>query len=186
MASLYFFPAILNAVVFGFYIGFGNELSLDIAFAVITLLNIIRNPLAWFPDFFGQFLEFRVSMKRIAKFLCCDEVNASIIRHVGHETPNSVEITEGSNFHWGVKPQSEQASEDNETSPAKTIQDYLALKNFGLQIKRGEFVCVIGDVGAGKTSLLQSIVGDLLYASPEFVNGLNPGADIDSLLLAHS
>jgi ABC-type lipoprotein export system ATPase subunit len=42
------------------------------------------------------------------------------------------------------------------------------LKDIGLKIKRGEFVCIVGDVGSGKTSLLMSIVGDLLYASPDF------------------
>lgn len=30
---------------------------------------------------------------------------------------------------------------------------------------KGEFICVIGDVGAGKTSLLKAIVGDLIYIS---------------------
>ena len=37
-----------------------------------------------------------------------------------------------------------------------------------LTIKQGEFVCIVGDVGSGKSSLLNSIIGDLLYASPEF------------------
>lgn len=82
VTSIYFFPAILNALVFAVYIGLGNTLSLDIAFTVVTLLNIIRHPLAFFPEFFGQFLEFRVSMKRIASFLCVDEVNMTIIRQV--------------------------------------------------------------------------------------------------------
>lgn len=60
------------------------------------------------------------------------------------------------------------------------------MRNFGLQIKRGEFVCVIGDVGAGKTSLLQSIVGDLLYASPDFVRDQAMPTDLELKLLAHS
>ena len=44
-----------------------------------------------------------------------------------------------------------------------TIQDTIALKNFGLNINKGEFVCIIGDVGSGKSSLLSSLIGDLLY-----------------------
>jgi len=32
-----------------------------------------------------------------------------------------------------------------------------------LKIKKGEFVCVIGDVGSGKSSLLSAIIGDMIY-----------------------
>jgi len=39
----------------------------------------------------------------------------------------------------------------------------LTLRNIHLKVGKGEFVCVIGDVGAGKTSLLSAINGDLVY-----------------------
>jgi ABC-type cobalamin/Fe3+-siderophores transport system ATPase subunit len=38
----------------------------------------------------------------------------------------------------------------------------MALKNVNCSIKKGEFVCVIGDVGSGKSSLLQALIGDML------------------------
>ena len=41
--------------------------------------------------------------------------------------------------------------------------DFVNLKDIDLQIKAGEFVCIIGEVGAGKSSLLKAIIGDLLY-----------------------
>jgi ABC-type lipoprotein export system ATPase subunit len=34
-----------------------------------------------------------------------------------------------------------------------------------LEIKKGEFVCIIGDVGSGKSSLLSALIGDLLYVT---------------------
>ena len=58
ISTLYFFPSILSAVVFSFYIGFGNTLRLDIAFTVITILNLIKEPLRSLPQFIGQVLEF--------------------------------------------------------------------------------------------------------------------------------
>lgn len=47
----------------------------------------------------------------------------------------------------------------------------MPLKNLDISIVKGEFVCVIGDVGSGKTSLLQAIIGDLIYL---------PQAEIDT------
>eukprot|EP01022_Parablepharisma_sp_SALTPOND_P011045 TRINITY_DN1457_c0_g1_i1.p1 TRINITY_DN1457_c0_g1~~TRINITY_DN1457_c0_g1_i1.p1 ORF type:complete len:1246 (-),score=102.55 TRINITY_DN1457_c0_g1_i1:2163-5900(-) len=40
-------------------------------------------------------------------------------------------------------------------------QTTLALQNINLKVKKGEFVFIIGEIGSGKSSLLQSIIGDL-------------------------
>ena len=40
---------------------------------------------------------------------------------------------------------------------------FMTLKNLNLEVKRGEFICVIGDTGAGKSSLLNAIIGDMIY-----------------------
>ena len=37
------------------------------------------------------------------------------------------------------------------------------VENINLNLKRGEFVCIVGDVGCGKSSLLSAINGDMLY-----------------------
>ena len=41
-----------------------------------------------------------------------------------------------------------------------------------MQIEKGEFVCVVGDVGAGKSSLLHAIIGDMIYI---------PSADVEEI-----
>jgi len=38
-----------------------------------------------------------------------------------------------------------------------------------LEIKKGELVCIIGEVGSGKTSLLLSMLGELLYVPQQEV-----------------
>lgn len=72
----------------------------------------------------------------------------------------------------------------------KPFDDLLVLKDLGLNIKQGEFVCIVGDVGAGKSSLLMSMVGDLLYATPEFAakyrdNKYWTANEIRSALMVH-
>ena len=104
VTSLYFFSSLLSAVIFAVYIGLGNTLDLEIAFTVLTVLNLIKEPLRTFPRFVGLCIEFAVSMTRIQEFIHVDEVNPSMISHIPQEeTQDSVAIREGSNFHWGCQ-----------------------------------------------------------------------------------
>ena len=43
------------------------------------------------------------------------------------------------------------------------MNDILAIKDINLKVKKGEFICIIGDVGSGKSSLLAALIGDLQY-----------------------
>ena len=103
ITNLYFFPQILSAVVFSFYIGFGGTLQLDIAFTVITILALIKDPLRALPLFVGQLIEFRVSMRRIQEFLLVEEVNKSMVVRVAEESSqDAILIRDGSAFHYGT------------------------------------------------------------------------------------
>ena len=52
--------------------------------------------------------------------------------------------------------------EEAKNTETVSIDSLVVLKDIDLNIKRGEFVCIIGDVGSGKSSLLNSIIGDLI------------------------
>ena len=45
----------------------------------------------------------------------------------------------------------------------KKRSKFITLHDIKMQVKKGEFISIIGDVGSGKSSLLQSIIGDLIY-----------------------
>jgi ABC-type uncharacterized transport system ATPase component len=47
------------------------------------------------------------------------------------------------------------------------------LQEIDLQVKKGEFVCIIGDVGAGKSSLISALIGDMLYLTSDQVKSLS-------------
>lgn len=58
---------------------------------------------------------------------------------------------------------------DADLNPTRKI-----LKNINLEIKKGEFVCIIGEVGSGKSSLLQAMLNNMLPATDKtkvFLNG---------------
>ena len=50
-----------------------------------------------------------------------------------------------------------------EPSNISSPKQLLVLNGLNLKIKKREFVCIIGDIGSGKSSLLSSIIGDMLH-----------------------
>ena len=48
------------------------------------------------------------------------------------------------------------------------LKDFLTLKNLSLSIQQGSFVCVIGEVGSGKTSLINCLTNNMLYTQHSF------------------
>ena len=65
------------------------------------------------------------------------------------------------------KKVTEEKKEDEEKDMNKNLGKFITLTDVDLEFYRGEFVCIIGDVGSGKSSLLNSIIGDLIYVSDE-------------------
>jgi ATP-binding cassette subfamily C (CFTR/MRP) protein 1 len=193
VTSLYFFPQILSATVFSVYIGTNHILDISTAFTVMTILNLLQEPLRTLPLFLGQLIEFLIAMRRIQAFINLDEINPTIVSKLDRETAeSSIEIWKG-NFHWGAKThltetRAAELEPENLDSDVK-VKDFMSIKDMNLKIKQGEFVCIIGDVGSGKSSLLSSVIGDLLYANPTFMvaNGEEPTThEMKKALVNHS
>lgn len=56
---------------------------------------------------------------------------------------------------------------DSSSESVKKIKDEVNLKSIGINIKKGEFVCIMGEVGSGKSSLINALLGDMIYVSPD-------------------
>ena len=47
--------------------------------------------------------------------------------------------------------------------PARSLETILNIKDIDLKVNKGEFVVIIGEVGAGKTSLLSTMIGEMIH-----------------------
>lgn len=74
-----------------------------------------------------------------------------------------------------IKIQKDSIDSDDKS---KSIDDRFHLKNVNLEIKKGEFVCVIGKSGSGKSSLFLSLLGEL-FARPS--NSVNLEIDLEKV-----
>lgn len=62
-----------------------------------------------------------------------------------------------------------------ESEKKSTLDEIITLKDIDVKIKKGEFTCIIGECGSGKSSLLSTMIGDLLYVDPSVISKYGSG-----------
>ena len=61
------------------------------------------------------------------------------------------------------KKVAEASEQEEKKDEKKKLDKFVTLRDIKMSVKKGEFISIIGDVGSGKSSLLQAIIGDLIY-----------------------
>ena len=95
----------------------GNSMSTATGFAALQVLGSLEEPIQWIPHFIGTFMEFLVSMRRIQKFLLCDEIHSELVESDNMDLKNKdIDILiEGANFTWaGNKEKTKEEKKDEQ------------------------------------------------------------------------
>ncbi|CAI4620570.1 ADM_collapsed_G0035900.mRNA.1.CDS.1 [Saccharomyces cerevisiae] len=113
-------------------------------------------------------IETSVSMERLKSFLLSDEIDDSFIERIDPSADErALPAIEMNNitFLWKSKEvlASSQSGDNLRTDEESIIgSSQIALKNIDhFEAKRGDLVCVVGRVGAGKSTFLKAILGQL-------------------------
>ncbi|CAH0750174.1 unnamed protein product [Diatraea saccharalis] len=136
-------PFLVSLMSFGCFVLVNDTKVLDAktAFVALSLFNILRFPLSMLPNVISNVVQTSVGIKRLNKFMNCEELDENAVEHDLKE-PNPLVIENG-HFSWGEK--------DSEP----------VLKNINLHVPRGSLVAVVGAVGSGKSSLLSALLGEM-------------------------
>ena len=77
-----------------------------------------------------------------------------------------IENTDGEISTFGEKNNNNKLNISNSSSlfnnSEKAMNDESYLKNINLTVEKGEFICIIGEVGSGKSSLVQAILNNMI------------------------
>uniref|UniRef100_A0A9J7ZL09 ABC-type glutathione-S-conjugate transporter n=2 Tax=Cyprinus carpio TaxID=7962 RepID=A0A9J7ZL09_CYPCA len=124
--------------MFGVYVLIDDKNVLDAQkiFVSMALINILKTPLSQLPFAMSTTMQALVSLKRLGKFLCQDELKPD---NVTRESFKSV--FENGTFSW---------SKDGPP----------CLKRISVRVPCGSLVAVVGHVGSGKSSLLSAMLGE--------------------------
>ncbi|KAJ3584634.1 hypothetical protein NHX12_015129, partial [Muraenolepis orangiensis] len=129
-------------ITFSIYVTLGNIITASRVFYTVALYNSLRRTATlFFPAAIEKLFECRVSVQRIQTFLMLEDVKTQHAVLNKDQEP-SVDIQDLICY-WD------------------TNQDMPSLQNISLTVKAQQLLAVIGPVGAGKSSLLSAILGEL-------------------------
>ncbi len=147
-------PFLVSCSTFAVFVLTKDEpLTTEIVFPALTLFNLLGFPLAVLPMVITSIIEATVAVGRLTSFFTAEELQADAVQtkecavNMGDE---SVRIRDAT-FTW----------DRNESRNCLEDIDFVAHK--------GELSCVVGRVGAGKSSFLQAILGDIWKIHGELV-----------------
>ncbi|OQO03652.1 hypothetical protein B0A48_10317 [Cryoendolithus antarcticus] len=146
-------PFFVSCSTFAVFVATQNKpLSTDIVFPALTLFNLLTFPLAVLPMVITAIIEATVAVGRLTDFLVAPELQPDAVLRsdsvgMGEE---SVRIRDAT-FTWD------------------TNEDKNVLSDVNFTAHKGELSCIVGRVGAGKSSFLQTMLGDLYKIKGEVV-----------------
>lgn len=147
-------PFVVSCTTFAVFVAVSDRpLTTELVFPALTLFNLLTFPLTVLPMVITSIVEATVAVGRLTEYFTGDELQEDAVRFEDAATQNgeeSVTIRDAS-FTW-------------DKHEGKQI-----LQNIRLVARKGELTCVVGRVASGKSSLLQSILGDLWKNSGEVV-----------------
>ncbi|KAF5918367.1 hypothetical protein HPG69_011807 [Diceros bicornis minor] len=121
-----------------------NAMDAEKAFVTLTVLTILNKAQAFLPFSIHSVIQAKVSFERLAAFLCLEEVDPGAV----HSSPSRcsagedcIRVRDGT-FAWS-----------REGPPC--------LHRINLTVPQGCLLAVVGPVGAGKSSLLSALLGEL-------------------------
>ncbi|KAF4171234.1 hypothetical protein CNMCM8927_003018 [Aspergillus lentulus] len=155
------------ATLFAFITFALSNHALDAAtiFSSLALFNSLRTPLNWLPVAIGQVVDALASVRRIEEFLQAEEHEEQAVWELNMAA--AVELRNAS-FTWerGMGTDQSLAPES-----ASAPQPVFELHDLDLTVPRNELLAVVGTVGAGKTSLLTALAGEMRRTGGTMVLG---------------
>ncbi|XP_056309877.1 multidrug resistance-associated protein 1-like [Danio aesculapii] len=130
--------------MFGVYVLIDDKHVLDAQkiFVSMALINILKAPLSQLPFAMSTTMQVVVSLKRLGKFLCQDELKLDSVERVPYNSNIESVVINNGTFSW---------SKDSTA----------CLRRINVKVQRGSLVAVVGHVGSGKSSLLSAMLGEM-------------------------
>ncbi|CBI35971.3 unnamed protein product, partial [Vitis vinifera] len=137
-------PTIVSSVTFLGCALFGSApLNASTIFTIVAALRCMGEPVRMIPEAISVMIQAKISFERLNAFFLDDELKSEEMRRVTLPNSDHSVVINGGNFSW---------------EPESAV---LTLRDINLGVKRGQILAVCGPVGAGKSSFLFAILGEI-------------------------
>ncbi|GFX49240.1 multidrug resistance-associated protein 7 [Trichonephila clavipes] len=158
-------PVLISFLTFTVFALIGYSLTAAKVFTSIALFNILIMPLNAIPWVLNGIVEAWISVKRVSVFLQLPDFDyEDFYSELGNDSLSKLEIINGVFSYCDTHNYSTSDERITVSSEQIRASEYF-LGPIGLKLSQGDFICVVGKVGSGKSSLLSSILADLNYVS---------------------
>ncbi|EEC80143.1 hypothetical protein OsI_21937 [Oryza sativa Indica Group] len=128
-------------------------------FTCVALFNTLISPLNSFPWVINGMIDAVISSRRLSKYLSSPEKRSSAI-------PASADLLKHHNTETNVNAMAViLRNVCCSWSSSSIVESSMILRDVSLELQKGIFVAIIGEVGCGKSSLLNSIIGEIHVTS---------------------
>ncbi|KAI6219243.1 Multidrug resistance protein mrp-7 [Aphelenchoides besseyi] len=125
-----------------------HTLTPQVAFVSLTLFNQLRSPMTMVGLLINMTVQAIVSNRRIKDLLVAEEIDPNAVhKDVSSDDAEEAMKVKNGDFAWDT------GSDAHYTDP--TLQDV------NVEVKKGALIAVVGRVGAGKSSLLSALLGEM-------------------------
>lgn len=157
-------PIVLSTTAFVTYALLGNALDAAVVFPAIALFNVLRPPLLILPNVIVSISQASASVDRMERFLSAAElpprntgagsVPAAAFDATPDEPAMADVVAEDASFSW------EPPGPSTTRAEAELLESTI-LAGVTMRVPAGALVAIVGRTGAGKTSLLNGLLGEL-------------------------
>ena len=148
-------PFLVSCSTFLVFVLTGDQpLTTEIVFPALTLFNLLIFPLTVLPMVITSIIEASVAVGRIREYLVAEELQEDALftePAVEKSGEVALRISAGT-FSW------------TKSGSSSTLED------IEFSARKGELACIIGRVGAGKSSMLEAMLGHLFKRKGEVVS----------------
>ncbi|KAI4331178.1 hypothetical protein MLD38_029388 [Melastoma candidum] len=144
-------PTLFSILTFGLYTLMGHQLDAATVFTCIALFNTLISPLNSFPWVINGLIDAFISSRRLSRFLCCSEHRNSLF--------NSSSLTDTEFISENISISMQDACCVWSSSSSDNCK--LVIDHVSLVLPMGSLVAVIGEVGSGKSSLVNAFLGEM-------------------------
>ncbi|KAF8041794.1 hypothetical protein BT93_A0402 [Corymbia citriodora subsp. variegata] len=150
-------PTLFSLFTFGLYTLMGHQLDAATVFTCLALFNTLISPLNSFPWVINGLIDAFISTNRLSRFLRCPEH-----QHEQCAVGSSSLVSGSSKCQFSSENMAVVMYDACCNWSSSNMQQLsLVLDHITLAIPKGSLVAVIGEVGSGKSSLLNAILGEM-------------------------